>query len=256
MLWSAIKCGLVVVRRVRMYGGLLLLLLHHHPVTSMDGCPGEDEYLCVDTCLHKWNTVCLCGGQEVDSYIQWCCPTAPCTSNVSCPGALLPLTSPCNGACNFHPEDQGRDTRSHIPCRDGHQCVREVYLCYGEAFCEDSSDLAWCQDSQRLEETCIYDGFSRCNVTLGLPGQCSLGHTGNQFQCLDRSDVTPYTKREEGYDFSKIQPCNLSIASGSDAGMTLPGSGYCERFNAWCTVEESTDDKNNALWFNRSKTGG
>ena len=79
----------------------------------------------------------------------------------------------------------------------------------------DSSDLVWCQDTQRLEDSCVEGlGSSRCNVTLGLPGQCYADNvmlTDDLYQCLDRSDASPYTKRTEGYDrvFLANDKCGL-----------------------------------------------
>ena len=124
---------------MRIYVGLLLLV---YPTTCKDGCTGEKQILCGDTCIDYY-IPCLCGGKKVNSNMEWCCASGPCTNSTSggsCPGALLPLTSPCKGSCNHHPEDVYRGQRSFILCRDGQQCVKENDLCYGAASCRDSSD--------------------------------------------------------------------------------------------------------------------
>ena len=59
--------------------------------------------------------------------------------------------------------------------------------------CGDESDLAWCRKQERTEEECP-DGYTRCNSTLGMPGQCILTSKAGdrKYQCLDRSDRNPY----------------------------------------------------------------
>ena len=123
----------------------LLLLLHLSSVLGYDGCPNPEEVLCGDTCLDKFGD-CVCGGAYVHYMVEWCCASAPCSMadpyHVSCPGTRLPLTSPCQAACNYHPEDPS--FRSYAPCQDGRQCVREDDLCQGETLCQDGSDAAYC----------------------------------------------------------------------------------------------------------------
>ena len=107
-------------------GAPLLLLLRLSAVHGYDGCPNPEEVLCGDICVDKYGD-CVCGGAYVHYMVEWCCPSAPCTMadpyHVACPGTRLPLTSPCQAACNYNPEDTS--FRSYAPCQDGRQCVRE-----------------------------------------------------------------------------------------------------------------------------------
>ncbi|NXT96060.1 VLDLR protein, partial [Anhinga rufa] len=73
--------------------------------------------------------------------------------------------------------------RTHVPCRDGTECVAQEYMCDGEKDCADGSDEDGCA------QLCDTPGRSRSSYPCGL-GAClnvSLVCNGQQ-DCVDGSD--------------------------------------------------------------------
>ncbi|NXW07411.1 LRP2 protein, partial [Fregetta grallaria] len=73
--------------------------------------------------------------------------------------------------------------RTHVPCRDGTECVAQEYMCDGEKDCADGSDEDGCA------QLCDTPGRSRSSYQCGL-GAClnaSLVCDGRQ-DCADGSD--------------------------------------------------------------------
>ena len=110
-----------------------LIFLSISIVWGRDGCLGG-YWRCGDTCI-ALNGRCYCG----DSFCRateamWCCNTGPCSKhmvggeeNGYCNGTVQPLTTSCEGSCNFYPHDEFRNyarwnqyeqPRSHIPCKN------------------------------------------------------------------------------------------------------------------------------------------
>ena len=89
-------------------------------------------------------------------------------------------------------------------------------MCEGEAKCRNESDLAWCQHEERKEEDCPRSDYVRCSSTLGMPGQCIWRNKvgDSKYQCVDRSDETPYSKTKPPLDLTRLQTCDTSAGTG------------------------------------------
>ena len=110
-------------------------------------------------------------------------------------------------------------------------------ICSGDPSC--AGELDWCREEGRKNEECLGgDGtvdikdtlpqkFTRClrigsnkdggNQTKSIPGQCiekSKARTGNETNCMDRSDEDPFEKatnstgQETIIDFAKLKSCS------------------------------------------------
>ena len=163
-------------------------------------------WTCGDTCVTAWQGYdqCFCGGIKVlKNDPVWCCNSGPCEvtslgmkhwgdhiKNVSCPGTVQSLDTPCNGTCNQATEDLDI-IRSRIFCDKG-KCVGENKICTGRQLCEDQTDLRLCEDNNMRNKTCPDVEAWRCNMRF--PGQCVGEEVWNDgiYHCLDRSDETPF----------------------------------------------------------------
>ena len=101
---------------------LFLLLL---PVRGEDGCPAS-QWKCGDICQRHANQ-CECGGEDIYySEEMWCCHTERCKKEkkipysrflyVSCEGAAVPLTEPCQGGKHHRkcPKETGITRRPEL----------------------------------------------------------------------------------------------------------------------------------------------
>ena len=224
---------------------LLLLLSWLRTSLAMDGCGSGPDWKCGDACIH-YNTTCLCGGQEFGAYSgQWCCEEGACSTTgqeegtgAVCPGDVIDLAQTCKGRCNFYEDDEDRNRghqiiRSFVPCGD--HCVDDADQCWR---CPEK--LAWCKERARQDEPC-QNGYSRCNTTLGLPGQCVFSaDEGDKrlYSCLDRSEEQPFRREEitNALDFSGLHPCNDSrgLPGLLCDGATLDANGKCLWLGDWC----------------------
>ena len=231
---------------------VLLLLPWLLPSLALDGCQSASEWMCGDKCIPYWTT-CLCGGKEFGAYSgEWCCQEGACNRTgqeegtcqegicATCSGEVIKLTQTCRGGCNFYEEDEDRNhriIRSHVSC--GEQCVPEEDQCW-----RCPSRLAWCREQGRREEACP-NNYSRCNTTLGLPGQCVYtADVGDKrlYSCLDRSDEQPFQHKDlttTALDLSGLLPCNDSLGL---PGLLCDGAhgekgGKCLWLGDWCWLD-------------------
>ena len=265
---------------------------------------------CGDVCTRA-GVDCICGGETVSQNDgMWCCGTncneavclkwkqnritdkprqsltrlpaaalaapayclewspATCTN-----GVALPLNESCNGVCNYHPGDKGRNyfsSRSHVAaCTNSSTCVKEgkgvtdatfydvgsgiltyrATICTGNSSCE--GELAWCKKDERKNETCPYE-FSRCSSTLGgsqkkdesgIPGQCiedTKVEDGSINHCLDRTDENPFKEGRNNKNQLKIDLTRLESCVDDDgrAGLecSVKESSNCKAWFAWCFI--------------------
>ena len=145
----------------------------------MDDCDylGE-ESRCGDLCI-AYNNFCICGEKEQELLItitgsQHCCVAAS-PDNITqcyidsngighCPqGRVLDKSEPCNGHCynDYHASEQ-IGYNSQFLCED--KCVPVWKMCRGYSGCQDSSDVAVCNENL----TCVsWRGDTEEKQTLG-----------------------------------------------------------------------------------------
>lgn len=192
---------------------LTVILVVSHIVTARDGCDNAGLIKCGDKCGYE----CSCGGGQYDLIDEssWCCTNnTTCTAGsytVTCQdGQLKSLTEPCNGQCNYWPEDAYRNwpnsgnsvRRSHVKCETGNQCINEEEMCTGLVLCNDTSDTKMCKDKEMWRDVkCPHRGtFTHTRCSGVIPGQCILNgnyHDKLRYQCFDRSDESPFGRGGE-----------------------------------------------------------
>ena len=158
---------------------ILLLFLILDKSLAWDGCNFQ-AWRCGDTCIHGGGhvlggrrTECKCGNTTFNNRDEmWCCNNASCSGRgefetsdnanfwrgeedkegrmigAECSGTALKLEQSCNGTCNDHEQDPGRNwegvLRSFVPCNVNNlkttQCIREDKYSDGDVDCRNRAD--------------------------------------------------------------------------------------------------------------------
>ena len=187
--------------------------------------------------------------------MPWRC--AKWSSAVCTTGVVQNLNESCAGKCNYHPEDEHRNSlasRSYVAaCSNNTICVKEgegktgdLIGNYKPTICTGASckgELQWCQSEERKNETCP-NKFTRChglNRNKSMSGQCIEPNQmrDGEAHCLDRSDENLFqkangTNKERLIDFSKLKNCT---DEDGDLGLECSRQGEesnCIWMYGWC----------------------
>ena len=204
---------------------------------------------CGDQCIAS-DRNCICGEEQerLFTYLSphHCC-VDPTPDNITqcsidnggygiCPqGRVLDKTETCNGYCYNEyqaSEEIGRNSQFHC----GDKCVPVWKMCRGYSGCQDSSDVAACNENL----TCVAergDTF-KSHLESGLSDEhfyCSYGDKQNdgQYDTITREDEDDLNIRSQKVkiDYSSLTECE-EFAS---RGLNCSGWGWdCVQNCEWC----------------------
>ena len=202
---------------------------------------------CGDLCM-DYNHACICGGERLNTFsgLQHCC-VDPSPDNITqcyidsigegfCPqGSVLNKTEPCHGYCfnEYYASEQiGYDSQF----RCGDKCVTVWKMCRGYSGCEDSSDVAACNENL----TCAHGrGGTVRHLESDLSDEhfyCSYSETKNdgQYDTITREDEDDLDIRRQKVkiDYRSLTECNYDgVHPGLNCGSAVGG---CVRNYNWC----------------------
>ena len=154
--------------------------------------------------------------------------------NVSCPGIVQSLDTPCNGTCNKASQDL-KLIRSRLFC-DKDKCVEDTHMCAGTQLCQDETDMKLCMDDKMREKACPDIHSWRCQGRN--PGQCVPEKNKNDgmYHCLDRADETPLKR----ISLKKLTVDSMEKCEDVRTRNPNHREGFicseCEPRLAWCQV--------------------
>ena len=260
----------------------LILLIHCLGLTAasgdiIDDCDYYgDETRCGDQCM-EYGYICICGeeqeGLNTLNGPKYCC-VDPSPDNITqcsidnggygiCPqGRVLDKTETCNGYCYNEyqaSEEIGRNSQFHC----GDKCVPVWKMCRGYSGCQDSSDVAACNENL----TCVaWRGDTEVrHLESGLSDEhfyCSYGDNQNngQYDVITREDEDDLNIRRQKVkiDYSSLTECNVHDVYPGLSCSGVQESGVqegCVPNYIWCREDESTSCDGNGGAFATNNQG-
>ena len=255
-----------------MFRILILHVIRRWAAASRDTVDNYDyfsiETWCGDQSI-AYNKPCYCGEEQERLLIyngpKYCC-VDPSPDNIThcsvdehghgiCPqGRVLDKTKPCDGHCfndYYTSELIGHDSQYHC----GDKCVPVWQMCRGYSGCQDSSDVAVCNENL----TCVADrGDTEVRqLESDLSDEhfyCSYGDNQNdgQYDTITRQDEDDLDIRRQKVkiDYSSLTECHSGVTPGLKCSGGLGGCwanfNWCRRdISISCDGSEGTFATNN-----------
>ena len=212
------------------------------------------QWVCGDIIIAQEKT-CQCGSLSPPLTYRnytyfggftWCCPSEPCSYNQE-DGTVI-----CYNATIVKGKDKSCDagtiwSRQYLSCKSGKQCVHKKYICHGDPWCLDWSDLGMCGPDN--EDICPPNtSYYKCpGADISTDHQECYDidkYTNNQqYNCLTRGDETTTEGRsDEMIDYESIIPCNGRNGNGLMCGLECVDIKFwCNPFGAYFTSSCSTN---------------